>query len=107
MLTNIFEAIEKDRRSTISWRQGIPCGESEGVNNWLFLPQGAELQALEQLEARYDVQFKRRWYRRRTCDWELYCNTKIWDGVEVRRQRCEMRAANEEVPFNNGAWLFS
>ncbi len=113
MLTNMFEAIGKDRRSTstITWRQGIPCDESEGVNNWLFLKKGADLQALEQLEARYVVQFSRRWYRRRTCDWELYRSTKIWhclfDGVEVRRRRYEMRAANERVSFNNGAWLFS
>jgi hypothetical protein len=31
---------------------------------------------------------------------------QLFDGIGVRRQRCEMRADNEEAPFENGAWLF-
>lgn len=121
MLTNMFEAIEKDSTSsemgnwirdpsTGRWSQVTPSDGSVS-SNWLFLQKGADLQALEQLQNRHDVQFLRRWYRCRTCDWELYCSLKIWhrlfDGMEVRRRRCEMRAANENVPFDNGAWLFS
>jgi len=110
MLTNIFEDIEEDRRR----RRYLTHSSNDDdtvIASWLFLKKGADLRALEQLQNTHYVQFLRRWNRYRTCDWNLHCSLKIWhrlfDGIKVRRRRCEMRAANEEVLFNNGAWLFS
>jgi len=103
ILTDIFEAIqERSRRALISYDMAVG-------SNWLFLQEGAGLRALEQLQNRYNVLCRRGWYI--TSDWQLHESLKmlqrLFDGIEVWRQRCEMRAANEEVPFNNGAWLFS
>eukprot|EP00985_Skeletonema_marinoi_P006916 scaffold3024_cov115-Skeletonema_marinoi.AAC.2 len=105
MLTNIFEAIEERRRR----RALIPYADIAVGSNWLFLREGADLRALEQLQDRYNVHCRRSWYS--NPEWDLQYSLKmlqrLFDGIEVWRQRSEMRAANEELPFNNGAWLFS
>ncbi|KAK1735766.1 hypothetical protein QTG54_013472 [Skeletonema marinoi] len=106
MLTNIFEATET------AWRRDMtPFSDMAVGSNWLFLQNGADLRALVQLQNRYDMHCMRtsRWCRAN--DWSLHHSLKmlqrLFDGIEVSRQRRVMRATNEEVPFNNGAWLFS
>mmetsp|Transcript_3317 Transcript_3317/g.5554 ORF Transcript_3317/g.5554 Transcript_3317/m.5554 type:complete len:361 (+) Transcript_3317:97-1179(+) len=106
MLTNIFEATET------AWRRDMtPFSDMAVGSNWLFLQNGADLRALVQLQNRYDMHCMRtsRWCRAN--DWALHHSLKmlqrLFDGIEVSRQRRVMRATNEEVPFNNGAWLFS
>ena len=110
VLTNIFEAIaiEEGRRR---WNR-INTSENDVGSNWLFLREGADFRALEQLQNRHDVQYRRQYYRDyEICDWDMrhsvFMLQSLFDGLEVWRQRCEMRAANEEASFNNGAWLFS
>jgi len=88
-----------------------PYSDMAVGSNWLFLQNGADLRALVQLQNRYDMHCMRtsRWCRAN--DWALHHSLKmlqrLFDGIEVSRQRRVMRATNEEVPFNNGAWLFS
>eukprot|EP00986_Skeletonema_menzelii_P013116 scaffold7470_cov140-Skeletonema_menzelii.AAC.4 len=106
MLTNIFDAIEKGwlRDTTSNSNSDMDVG-----SNWLFLREGADLWALEQLQERCDLRYMRQRYTSR--DWDMHHSVMLFqwlfNGIEVRRQRCEMRAANEEAPFNNGAWIFS
>ena len=107
ILNNIFEAIaiEEGRRR---WGR-VTISENDVGSNWLFLRERADLRALEQLQDRHDVQYRRQCYR--ACDWgmrhSVFMLQSLFEGLEVWRQRCEMRSANEEASFNNGAWLFS
>jgi len=113
MLTHIFERIEAGwikRSSRDPYERRLASYEDSAVGStWLFLQRGADIRALKQLQNRCEIRNARYWYR--TSDGELLHSIKmlqkLFDGIEVRRLRSEMRAANEEVPFDNGAWLFS
>jgi hypothetical protein len=111
-LTYLFESIEagwirRSSRNPIE-RWTVSYEDSAVGSTWLFLQQGADLRALKQLQNRCNVRNSRYWYR--ASDEELCHSVKmlqqLFDGIGVRRQRCEMRADNEEAPFENGAWLF-
>ena len=114
VLTNIFAGIQTAKKR-IQGQRAFKFSFNPNFNadvvvgsTWLFLREGADFRALKQLQNRHTKRSLRRHYY--SYDWELYESLKrfqqLFDGIEVRRRRCEMRASNEEVPFNNGAWLF-